>query len=180
MQNNTDPLLHRASSPLLMMASLLLLLITVCISFAPHEAQARDISGRLGVGTSNQVATDLPSISFKIMNGPDFGMGGLLGFSSNNSGGGYAAGLKFYRVIYDEPHLQFYASGMGAILKRNTTAGSQSGFQLDVTLGSEFAFQSIESIGLSFEFGVSMNKIDEFVLETVGYHIIKAAIHFYI
>ncbi len=151
-----------------------------CLVLSPI-GQASDRVGRLGVGTSNQIATNLPAISFKIMNDPTFAIGGLFGVSTSNSGGGHAAGLKLYKIIYDEPQLQFFASGMGAILKRKSkTDSGGSGFQLDFTLGSEFSFQGLESIGFSFEFGVSMNKIDEVVIETVGYHFVTAAIHFYL
>ncbi|MBI2520975.1 MAG: hypothetical protein HYV97_11175 [Bdellovibrio sp.] len=134
----------------------------------------------MGIGTSNQVATDLPALSFKISNDPTFAIGGLLGISTSDTGGGHAAGLKIYKIIYDEPQLQFYASGMGALLKRKAPPNNGSGFQLDFTLGSEFTFQGLESLGFSFEFGVSMNKMEEVVIETVGYHFVTAAIHFYL
>lgn len=150
------------------------------IVLAPSLAWSRDNVGRMGIGTSSQIATDLPAISFKILNNPSFGIGGLFGISTSESGGGHAAGLKFYKIIFDEPQLQFYASGMGALLKREGDSNDGSGFQLDFTFGSEFTFQGLESLGFSFEFGVSMNKVDEFVIETVGYHVIAAAIHFYL
>ena len=153
---------------------LVLLLSTASMS------EARENVGRMGIGTSNQIATDLPALSFKILNDPTFAIGGLLGVSTSNTGGGHAAGLKIYKIIYDEPQLQFFVSGMGALLKRKTPGNDGSGFQLDFTLGSEFSFQGLESLGFSFEFGVSMNKIDELVIETVGYHFITAAIHFYL
>ncbi|OFZ15795.1 MAG: hypothetical protein A2X86_11250 [Bdellovibrionales bacterium GWA2_49_15] len=143
-------------------------------------SEARDNVGRMGIGTSNQIATDLPAISFKILNDPTFAIGGLFGVSTSNTGGGYAAGLKIYKIIYDEPQLSFYVSSMGALLKRKSPGNDGSGFQLDFTLGSEFTFQGLESLGFSFEFGASMNKIDELVIETVGYHFVTAAIHFYL
>jgi len=62
--------------------------------------------------------------------------------------------------------------------KRNNS--SESGFQVDVTLGSEFSFRGLESLGFSLEFGVSLNKLSDFVVETVGNNYLVSAVHFYL
>lgn len=139
-----------------------------------------DQRGRLGVGVTQQLKNDLPAISFKLQKSESFAMGGVLGISTSDEKGGYGAGLKFYRIMFDEPQLNFYSSVMGAMIKKQTTSKEESGFQFDFTLGSEFSFTGLPSLGFSFEFGVSLNKLNDFVVETVGYQFVVAAVHFYL
>ena len=47
-------------------------------------------------------------------------------------------------------------------------------------MGSEFSFAGLSSLGFSVEFGLSLNKVDEFVVETVGDNFIVAGAHFYL
>jgi hypothetical protein len=147
---------------------------------ASTNANAMDRRSRLGVGYSNQLQSDLPAVSFKLQRSKAFAMGGLLGISTDDNGGGYGAGLKFYRNIFDEPQLTFYAALMGALLNQKRPAGDKSGFQADLSLGSEFSFAGLDSLGFSLEFGVSFHKIDEFIVETVGRNFLVAGVHFYL
>ncbi len=144
------------------------------------KAQSMDQIGRLGVGMTQALKNDMPALSFKLQRSPAFAMGGLLGMSTSDDDGGYGAGLKLYRIFFDEPQLNFYGAAMGALIKEKTLTRTRSGFQFDFTLGSEFAFSGLQSLGFSFEFGLSLNKLDDFVVETVGYHFVVAAIHFYL
>ncbi|MBF0298499.1 MAG: hypothetical protein HQK51_07245 [Oligoflexia bacterium] len=147
----------------------------------PDDSEAVVLKNRWGVGMSNQLKSDIPSISLKFRKTEQFAWSMMFGVSTKDSQGGYGAGLKVYRMLFLEPYLNFYSSLMGALINKKTTTRSERGFQFDGTLGSEFHFQGLHSIGFSFEFGVSVNKIgDEFSIETVGYHFIQAAVHFYI
>ena len=141
---------------------------------------AIDRRGRLGVGVNNQLNNNLPALSFKLQKSRSFSFGGLFGISTEDVGGGYGIGLKGYKVIFDEPQLNFYTSLMCALIKEKNGDVDQSGFQFDLTFGSEFHFAGLNSLGFSFEFGVSMNKMDTFVVETVGHHFVTAGIHFYL
>lgn len=156
----------------------LLFLFAILISLNTHAVDRR---GRLGVGMTQQLMNNMPAISFKLQRSRGFAFGGMLGLSTADTGGGHGAGLKIYRNLFDEPLLTFYSSLMAALTKQKISPGNEkSGFQIDLTLGSEFSFNGLQSLGLSFETGISANKIDDFVLETVGYHFIVAAIHFYL
>ncbi len=136
---------------------------------------------RLGIGFSNQLVNDIPAISFKLQKSPVMAIGGLLGYSNASVGGGYGAGLKIHRIIFDEPFLNFYGSILGAIVKQNTSlTQSYAGFQFDFSFGSEFTFRGIESLGFSVEFGASVNKLKELVIETTGNNFITAGVHFYL
>lgn len=142
-----------------------------------------DIYNRLGVGFSRQLKTEVPAISVKIQKTQTLAIGAMLGFknSDQGSGGGYGAGLKVYRNLFAEPMLRFYSSLMVGLVSRKTATVTQSGMQIDGTFGSEFHFPGIESLGFSFEFGLSLNKIGGvFNIETVGNHFLVAGVHFYL
>ncbi|MDO9182909.1 MAG: hypothetical protein Q7U04_10905 [Bacteriovorax sp.] len=154
--------------------SLLFLMLSASQSFA------FDKMNRLGLGMSNQLHNDFPALSFKIQKNRSSAFGGMAGLSTSESSGGYGVGLKFFHNIFDEPQLNFYMAGMGAILSNKVNNTSYSGFQFDLSLGSEFHFTGLNSIGLSFEFGVSAFKKKEFVFQTLGNNFIVSAIHFYL
>lgn len=156
-----------------------LLVLTLCLT-AQTSLYAMERIGRLGVGFANQMANSLPSISFKLQKSKAFAFGGQIGYSNSDNGGGTAAAVKVYRNFFDEPHLTFFGSVLGGLVSTKTAGVSESGFQADVTLGSEFSFPGLESLGFSLEFGVSFNKINDFVVETVGNNFIVSAVHFYL
>ncbi|MBT7767109.1 MAG: hypothetical protein HN730_08130, partial [Bdellovibrionales bacterium] len=104
----------------------------------------------------------------------------LLALDSNEISGGFGAGLKGYRIIFEEPQLNFYLSLMAALVSQTTAGTKSNGFQADLTMGSEFHFAGLNSLGFSFEVGASINKIDSLVLQTAGYHFVTASIHFYL
>ncbi len=141
------------------------------------NAQALNLTGRLGMGLSNQLANDLPAISFKVQNSSASAYGGLVAIDSNTDYTDYGLGIKGYRLLFDEPHLNFYFAGMAALLKKN----DKSGYQIDGTMGSEFHVPGLESIGFSFEFGLSFNKVNDVRhFQTTGDHFVTAAVHFYL
>ena len=160
---------------------LLSVTLLVLLSFSSKSFAANRLAV-LGVGVSNQLANGLAGISFKIQKSELLTIGGVLGLSTQTIGGGYGAGLKIYRIIFDEPQLTFYSSGLAAILnyKTGNEEDGSLGFQVDFTIGAEFSFAGLNSLGFSFETGVSINQVNEFVLETVGYHFVTAGIHFYL
>jgi hypothetical protein len=148
-------------------------------------AFAADLRGRLGVGASNQLANEIPAISLKIQQSKTFALGGLIGFKSDENNTLYGAGVKFYRIIFDEPQLNFYMAGLLAAQNYLDEEKDKvkSGYQFDGTLGTEFHFSGLESIGFSFEFGLSVRKANSTSgtsFETLGDQFLKAAVHFYL
>ncbi|WP_372655484.1 hypothetical protein [Halobacteriovorax sp.] len=142
---------------------------------------AHDRIGRLGIGMSNQLKNDLPAISFKIQNSKSTAIGGLATIDTDENNGGWGAGFKLYRNIFKEPQLNFYSGILAAVINEKQGAdSSKTGFQFDLTMGSEFSFTGLSSIGFSFEFGVSFNKINDFRIQTVGDSFLVAAAHFYL
>lgn len=145
---------------------------------------ALDLRGRLGVGFTNQLANEIPALSVKVQRSKAYAVGALLGVKASEDQTLYGAGVKFYRIIFDEPQLNFYLAGLFATQNFLDQEKDQvkSGYQVDGTLGSEFHFTGLESIGFSFEFGFSARNTGPqgASLETLGDHFIKAAVHFYL
>jgi hypothetical protein len=69
---------------------------------------------------------------------------------------------------------------MGALLSNKVNQISYSGFQFDLSLGSEFHLTGLNSLGFSFEFGVSAFKKKEFIFQTLGDNFIVSEVHFYL
>ncbi len=160
---------------------LITLLLTLALSaFIFNKAHALEKTNRLGVGMTNQLKNDFPALSFKMQKNRSFAYGGMAGISTSDTNGGYGVGLKFYRNIFDEPQLNFYMAGAGALLSNKVAGVSKSGFQIDLSFGSEFHFSGLNSLGFSVEFGVSANKKDSFVFETLGNNFIVSGVHFYL
>lgn len=160
------------------MKSKILLLVTL---LSTSSVWAINKTGRLGLGMTDQLVNDIPALSMKIQQNRYYALGALLGFRSSEDATTYGAGLKVYRVIFEEELLNFYMAGTFASLTYEEEEKAKSGYQFDGTLGTEFHIQGIESIGFSFEFGVSMNRGPEGRrFETLGNNFLKAAVHFYL
>ncbi len=144
------------------------------------NVNAYDKINRLGIGMTNQLKSSYPALSFKIQKNRSFAYGGLAGISTSTENGGYGVGLKLFKNLFDEPQLNFYIAGTGALLGTTVNKTTYSGFQFDLSFGSEFHFQGLSSIGFSFEFGVSAYKNQNFVLQTLGNNFIVSGIHFYL
>lgn len=135
------------------------------------------------MGASNQLANEIPALSLKIQQTKTFAIGGILGFKSDQDETLYGAGVKFYRIIFDEPQLNFYMAGLLASQNYLDGDKTRTGYQIDGTMGSEFHFNGLESIGFSFEFGLSVRDADPeggTSFETLGDQFVKAAVHFYL
>lgn len=159
-------------------------ILLLCLFLVPTLSFAADLRGRMGLGFTNQLANDIPAISLKIQQSKTFAMGGLLGFKSDSDNTLYGAGVKLYRIIFDEPQLNFYLAGLLATeTYLDDEKKAQSGYQFDGTMGTEFHFSGLESLGFSFEFGLSVRKANAeggTSFETLGDHFLKAAVHFYL
>jgi len=158
-----------------------IILVTLFVLTFAAPSWGLERVNRLGVGTSNQLLNDMRAISFKLQKSRSLAIGGLVGVNTDTNSGGHGFGLKLYRMIFDEPQLNFYSSAMfGLINKKRAGASDYSGFQIDLTLGSEFSFQGLQSLGFSFEFGFSMDNVNDFRIQSAGYNFITAGLHFYI
>lgn len=159
-----------------------ILLISTIVLISSLNANATSLIGRLGIGMSNNLPTGMETISLKLQRNSSTAMGAAFGMDNSPDGSLYALGVKMYRIIYDEPQLNFYSSFDGTIFTYfNTAKDVKQGNKISGTFGTEFMFQGIESVGFSFEFGLGVqNYNDETRIKTFGYNIIQSAVHFYL
>lgn len=143
------------------------------------RAEARNLSGRLGVGFTNQIATaadtTIPAVSAKYYFSKATAASLGLGFNTRNDQNTLGAGLKFYQNLFAEDNLSFY-TGLGlAAVSRNGTK-----LQLAAFFGSEFFFSGLPSLGFSFEAGVRGDSYSgSFAIRTTGDSFLTGGIHFY-
>jgi hypothetical protein len=154
----------------------------VLLAFLTAPAYSADLRGRMGVGATNQLGNQLPALSLKVQHSRATALGAVVGFNANQERTLYGAGVKLYRIIYDEPQLNFYLAGMLALQNFQDRNETVNGYQADGTLGTEFHFSGLESIGFSFEFGFSARKAAPggTSFQTVGDQMLTAAVHFYL
>jgi hypothetical protein len=158
------------------------LTLALALFFTSLPSFALSKTGRIGLGLTNQPINDIPSLSMKLQQNRYFALGAILGFRNGENNTEYGAGLKIYRVIFEEELLNFFLSATALTLSFEDDQDKlQSGYQLDGTMGAEFHFEGIESIGFSFEFGISANKGPEGRrIETLGNNLVRAGVHFYL
>jgi len=149
----------------------------------PIQIMARSYVGHLGAGVTTQLENQIPSLSIKNYISDSWAWGLNGNFNTDSKIGGWGIGAKVYKNFFAEPNLFFYAAFMFGVLnskKYKDVGGNTTGIQADLTIGSEFFIPGIESLGLSFETGLSINTLNEFTFKTTGHSFVTAAIHFYL
>jgi len=155
-------------------------ILLVPLFFFPFLLNAAPNLGHLGMGYSNQLVNRIPAFSLKYQASPTMSFGGLLNFSTADDGG-WGLGAKFYRNIFSEPNLLFYGALLVGYASRDLPQGNdKSGLQIDLTIGSEFFIPGIQSIGLSFEAGLTFDTLDGTTFRTSGSNFVTAEVHFYL
>ena len=158
--------------------TLILAAFLASLSIATN-AQAKDPSGRLGVGFTNDFSNStsdrmVPAVSTKYGVSKDLHVLGALGFHTK-SPTAFTLGGKIFKNIFYETNLNFFTSVGLAYLKE-----AKSGIEVLGVLGAEFFIPGIDSLGLLFEAGVSASNVTgSFVLKTVGNTFLHAGMHFY-
>ena len=156
--------------------------IILIIFAASSQLWARPMVGRLGVGTHNQFQAGLAALSLKFQKSPTLAFGASLGARIQDENTRMAGAFKVYRIIFDEPQLNFYVAAMFAVGSKSVGGESGTILQGDGTFGCEFHFAGLSSVGLSFEFGFSASKEGDskLLMRLFGDNIITAGIHFYL
>lgn len=159
-----------------------ILLVFILVLCNVSKSRAMNLSGRLGLGLSNQVVSGIDALSLKLQRNRASAFGALIGVDSSSDASNYALGLKGYRVIYDEPQLNFYSALTGIFFTyQDPDDSTDSGYQAEAALGTEFTFQGLESVGFSFEFGLGLTKHNGATsVKTIGHNVLVSAVHFYL
>lgn len=148
------------------------------------QSYGMSLMGRLGMGTANFLMPNISTLSMKLQRTRSSAVGGIFGLNSGNDATNYAIGLRYYKIIYDEPQLNFYSFGSAAYFTHQNSLDPEetlNGHQIDGGFGTEFSFQGLESVGFSFEFGAGFFKYDgDSGFRTIGTDIIRSFVHFYL
>ena len=164
----------------------IMLMISATLTLA-QQAQAVDLANRLGVGYSNQMSEDLPSITARYYPNSRTGLSLALGVDTEKNASKFGVLAKLYRIVFTEDNMNFYVGGGAGLLSTevaSTTAANtfdnRSGFELMGFLGGEFFFDGLESLGFTFEAGVGIRSdTDGTRFRTVGDHPLRGGIIFY-
>jgi hypothetical protein len=148
------------------------------LPFAP--AEARDLRGRVGLGYNAQfsnmdVAGGVPGLAVRFNMSREMAFEAIFGINTGTVANS-AVGGKFYINLHHENYVTFYSTvGLGYL-----TGGGSSGIELLGGIGAEFFIPGLESIGFSFEAGVSgENLTQSFAIKTYGDSFVTAGVRFY-
>ncbi len=146
----------------------------------PQLAQAKDMAKRLGVGVKSNGAIDLPQLAaVYYMPDGDIGLTGGLGIDSEDQNSRFAANVGVRRILYKEPHLNFYFGGHFGLVNYEKAGDKNSGYELDAIFGAEFFLNGLESIGFTFEGGAGILSTSKVRFRTIADHPMKAGVIFY-
>ena len=148
---------------------------------ASHDAAARDLQGRLGLGYNAQFANyresggTVPAIAAKYAVTKDIAVEGIFGVATTKPANS-VIGMKFFKNLFFETNLNFYGMLAGGLV----TANSNSGVDFQGGFGAEFFIPGLESVGLSFEVGGELTNISgSMVFRTIGASFLHAGMRFY-
>ena len=152
-------------------------------SFALPSSEAKEQLGRLGFGYNAQFANTnqfngVPALSVKYGLALRTMLEFVGGFYSGSDGSG-VYGLKFMHTLRGESYANFYfLLGLGLV-----SANQKNGTQFLGGLGTEFFIPGVDSVGISFESGVTAENLTaasgSYVLKTFGVSFIHAGMHYY-
>ena len=164
------------------------LLILIILTLSTYSASAKDLFNRLGVGYTNQFSIDLPSIAVRYYPTKNTNVSTVLGIDSQDGNSQFGFMGKVSRVLLTESHMNFYAGiGVAVISQqlphdtKTKETKSTTGVEFHGYVGGEFFLPNLDSLGFSFETGISIISISNRVrLKTIGDHPIRAGIIFYL
>ncbi|MES2963225.1 MAG: organic solvent tolerance protein [Bdellovibrionota bacterium] len=155
-------------------------LVLLFIALAPLNAQAKDLSNRLGIGYKNQFGADVPGVAVQYYPGADLGVSATLGVDTQQSSSRFGFMAKLYRVVFQEDSMNFYMGAGAGLLSQELTGRTDSGFELMGFGGSEFFLPGLENLGFSVEMGVAVTSLSNGVrFRTFGDSPLRAGMIFY-
>jgi hypothetical protein len=147
------------------------------------QAQAKDLTNRLGIGYRDQFATagSLPGIAAQYYPTSDIGLAAVLGVDTQPSQSKFGFMVRANRIIFMEDNMNFYmGAAAGLISDQQPGASNNSGFQIDGFAGAEFFLTGLDSLGFSFETGAGISSLSNGVrFRTFGDFPTRAGVTFY-
>lgn len=158
-----------------MLTSLLLV-----IGLISSQAQAKDLTNRLGVGYRNSYVTfTLPSIAAFYYPSPDLGLVGTLGVDTEQDNSRFGLGVGVRRVIFKEDAMNFFMGGQVSMINNEVSTQKDNGFEIAATVGGEFFLHGLDSLGFSFESGVGITNVKKTRFRTLGESFVNGGMAFY-
>ena len=141
---------------------------------------AKDLTHRLGVGYSNSLDMDLPSIAVHYYPNQKTMLAAAIGVSTEDDNSKFGLLFKAFRNIFEEENLNFQMGGSAALISNEVNGDSDSGFELNALFGAEFFFTGLDSLAFRFEAGIGIVSInDGTTFRTIGDSPFDAGIIFY-
>jgi hypothetical protein len=132
------------------------------------QAQANDLSGRLGVGFNNQFS-GLSSISarwnLESSNDTAIALEGNVGFSmmAGSDDAIFAGGRALYGLAKEDNMTLWVGAGIGFLSEATQTA-----FRFQPVMSAEFFLYGLENLGFLLEWGVNFDLSSETQIHTVS------------
>lgn len=131
------------------------------VLFLGNSALAVDLSDRLGLGLSQQTgAAEVPLLTAHYYPNADYGLSLGFGIDTKDDESKLAVLAKAVKIIFREEQMNFYMGGSVAIVNsEQTTVNGVEDFsntEVSALLGGEFFFKGLDSLGFSFETGISV------------------------
>ncbi len=146
---------------------------------------AVDLTNRLGLGYSQQIgAADVPLITAHYYPNSRFGLSAGMGIDTKKDDSKFGALVKAHRIIFTENQMNFYMGGAVGYSTHEEVVGAttedKSNFEMMALIGGEFFFTGLDSLGFTFETGVSVQTGDGGSrFRTIGDHPFRGGIVFY-
>jgi hypothetical protein len=158
------------------------LLIFAATSLGFNQAQAVDLTNRLGIGYSQQLGSvqDLPMITANYYPNSKFALTGAIGVDTKKDESKFGLLLKVRRIIFTEKQLNFYMGGATALTTHEVAGDNKNNFELSAILGAEFFFGGLDSLAFFFETGLGVITGDGGSrFRTIGDSPFRAGVTFY-
>lgn len=143
---------------------------------AAGVAEAKDLTGRVGVGYENTLiggpGSSLSGVSARFYPTSTLFVGGVLGFQSISPDEGdtqtsFGLGVNTGYVFIDEPNLNFYGGAglsFGSVSAVDPGSGDTEGktaLGLNVGAGMEFFFVGLPNLGFCAAYGLEYGSVDD-------------------
>lgn len=159
------------------------LLTIAAIALFAGNAQAKDLTSRLGIGIKNNTAYDLPQLALVYWPNTDLGVTAGAGIDTKKDSSMFTLNGGIRRVLFREDNMNFYFGGQLGLANYETTVGTttekQSGFELSAVFGAEFFFAGLDSLAFTFEGGVGIASLKDVRFRTIADSPFRAGIIFY-
>lgn len=147
---------------------------------ASIQAEAKDLSQRLGIGLKNNTSESMPSLAAVYYLSKSYAVTGGVGFDTKKYYSAMQVNAGLRKMIYLENNLNFYLGGQFGIINfENPVDGKNNGLDLLAVFGSEFYFSGLDNLGFTFEAGLGISTAKDTRIRTVADDPFRAGIVFY-